>query len=531
MNSSTEDAPPLPDVPAHWGGFTLGGMAYAVPLAHLREALPAGRLSVWPGTAACVVGAVERRGLLLPVVDLRRLAGSSPGSGPDPAAPDAAPPLVVVIAHDGHLLGLCADAVTGLFQAPSEALQAVTLADGAEPCVLGALMRPDRDELVSVLNPRALMALPQVPRSRDPSRGASHLTSDPDPAGVTHWLLVQAGDARLAIDSARVRMAVPLDGLRPSVLSRLPGHADCLGEWPHPQQPVVVIDPLIRTGLGALAEGQARQALLLDTDAGLLGLAIGAVLDVRRLAASAVLPLPAGRVAQPAWFAGVLGGDGQDLPDAAQAANPSASPVLALDAAHWSSHPDLTGMASLHGQPAPAGRARHAVRDSAARDPAARNPSPPRLTLLTYGLPAEVGTPLDQIDEVLPWQADRPGLDDEGQSPWLGIVMQRGRPVTLLCLRRWSGATPAPIEAGASILVVRHGAHRIGCVVPRLLAIEPAGWQPPVVGALRHRQPGPLRASRLAQIHPPGGQSRLIPVLDLLALAARAAPLAQPAVA
>ncbi len=561
MSASTEvpGAGDATEPVQHWGSFTLGGSAWAVPLAHLREAVPAERLTVWPGTAACVIGAVERRGLLLPVVDLRRLAGATQASRTvDDTAP-AIPPLVVVIAHEGHLLGLCADAVTGLFQASPARLQAVTLADGSEPCVRGALHRPDRDELVSVLHPPALMALPQVPRCRDPRAAAtdpashpgSHPASHPashmataEPAAM-HWLLARAGDWRLAIDSARVRMAVPLDGLRPSVLSQMRGNTDCIGEWPHPSQPIVVIDPLRRTGLGALAAGEARQALLLDTDAGLLGLAIGAVLDVCRLAPSALQPLPGGRVSQPDWFAGVLdlpnsaSTGSADSPDAHAApdapdrfddsdgsgtanANANATgPVLALDARRWTSHADLTGMASLHGGPV-GGRGGASAQATDATSARA-------LTLITYALPAEAGTPIDQVDEVLPWPTAAAGLDDDARSPWLGLLMHRGRPIVLLCLRRWSGVAAGPVEAGASILVVRSGAHRLGVVVPRLLAIESAGWQPAVSGVMRSRKPTPISAARLAQVRTPGGAARLIPVLDLRDIAAHALA-ARPAV-
>ncbi len=506
------DGPGADLSPDHWGSFTLGGAAYAVPLEHLREAVPAGRLSIWPGTATCVIGAVELRGLLLPVVDLRRLAGSAAASVPVEAVESDAAPLVIVIAHAGHLLGLCADAVTGIFQAPAGRLQAVTLADGSEPCVRGALTRPDNGALVSVLNPPALMTLPQVPRCADPRASKVRDGTGSDPRGgdshAVHWLLVQVGDWRLAIDSARVRMAVPLEGLRPSVLSQMRGNADCLGEWPHPSHPIAVIDPLVRCGLGALAEGQARQALLLDTDGGLLGLAIGAVLDVRQLPAAALQPMPGGRVTQPDWFAGVLAtGDG--LGEAVD--DDTIHPVLALDAARWTTHIELTGMASLHGER----HDRHAANASRAAAAAA-------LTLVTYALPAEAGTPIAQIDEVLPWQADRAGLEDDGRSPWLGLVMHRQRPIVLLCLRRWSGVAAGPVDASASILVVRSGEHRLGFVVPRLLAIEPAGWQPAVTGLLRSRHPTPISAARLAQIDAPSGLRRLVPVLDLQDIAGRA---------
>ncbi|MGY0194151.1 chemotaxis protein CheW [Leptothrix sp. BB-4] len=508
---------PAADEPRHWGSFTLGGAAYALPLAQLREAVPAGRLAVWPGTSGCVPGAVELRGLLLPVVDLRRLGGAPPKADADADVhakadvhANAVPPLVIVIAHDGHLLGLCADAVTGIFQAAGDGLQTVTHADGSEPCVLGALARPDSGALHSVLNAAALMALPQVPRCRDP-RATGPL--DPAsgaavPAPDEHWLLMQAGPWRLAIASSCVRMAVPLQGLRPSVLSRMRGNDDCLGEWPHPTQPIAVIDPLARAGLGRLAEGEARQALLLDTDGGLLGLAIDRVLDVRHLPPQALQPLPGGRVTRPEWFAGVLRLP-EDGGDQASGLDAEPSPLLVLDAARWTGHDELAGMASLHAPGATA--------------TASSDAGSGALTLITYALPAEAGTPIDQVDEVLPWQCDREGVEDDGVSPWVGLCMHRQQPVSLLCLRRWSGAATSPTtDSAASILLVRSGEQRIGFIVPKLLGIEQAGWQPAVAGVLRSRNPTPIQAARLAQVDPPTGPRRLVPVLDLRDIARKA---------
>ncbi|MDP4302153.1 chemotaxis protein CheW [Leptothrix discophora] len=517
MSKRTEAAE---DDRSHWGSFTLDGARYAVPLAQLREVVPAGPVAAWPGTDRCVAGAIELRGLMLPVVDLRRLSGpQAAASAPSVAGTVPPAPLVVVIAHDGQLLGLCADAVTGIFRADADRLNLVSHADGSAPAVRGSLQRRDTGEVLSLLDPAALMTLPQVPRCRDPRRIDADEASESDEAGnarvqgpSTHWLLLAVGDWHLAIDSACVRMAVPLAGLRASVLSRMPGNADCLGEWPHPTQPVVVIDPLVRAGLGALREGEARQAVLIDTDGGLLGLAIGAVLDVCRCPAGALQPLPGGRVSRPEWFAGVLNAD---VPDARRPVvardDPADRPVLALDAARWTRHAELAGMASLHGE----------RRDREAA-PASEAAAAERLTLVTYALPAEAGSAIGQIDEVLPWQADRAGLEDDGRSPWLGIVMHRQHPIVLLCLRRWSGVASGPVEPSSCILVVRSGEHRVGLVVPRLLAIEAASWQGAITGVLRSRNPTPISAARLAQIDDPAGSRRLVPVLDLQDIAGKA---------
>jgi chemotaxis signal transduction protein len=114
-------------------------------------------------------------------------------------------------------------------------------------------------------------------------------------------------------------------------------------------------------------------------------------------------------------------------------------------------------------------------------------------------------------------------VDDDGESPWLGVCTHRQQPMVLLCLRRWSGtAGPAATPDGASILLVRSGEQRVGFIVPRLLGIEHAGWQPAVAGVMNSRRPSPIQAARLAQIDAPGAPARLVPVLDLREIAGKA---------
>ena len=57
--------------PDAYGGFCLGGMRLALPMSSLREVVPSGQLCELPCPAACVIGGLDLRGVIVPVVDLR----------------------------------------------------------------------------------------------------------------------------------------------------------------------------------------------------------------------------------------------------------------------------------------------------------------------------------------------------------------------------------------------------------------------------------------------------------------------------
>src|SRR5205085_71395 len=57
-------------------GFSLAGQAYALPLAEVREVIPAPEeIAILPRTDAAMVGVASLRGALLPIVSTRALLG------------------------------------------------------------------------------------------------------------------------------------------------------------------------------------------------------------------------------------------------------------------------------------------------------------------------------------------------------------------------------------------------------------------------------------------------------------------------
>ncbi|MBI4573671.1 MAG: purine-binding chemotaxis protein CheW [candidate division NC10 bacterium] len=86
--------------------FSLGGGRYAVETAHVLEAVPLRELTPVPCTPPVILGVINHRGRILPVLDFRRLFESA-GQGVTEGS------RVVVVETGGMTSGIYADAVAG----------------------------------------------------------------------------------------------------------------------------------------------------------------------------------------------------------------------------------------------------------------------------------------------------------------------------------------------------------------------------------------------------------------------------------
>ena len=133
-----------------FGAFRLGSMALALPMTVLREVVPFTRLQQLPTAAPWVLGGLDLRGVLVPVVDLSVLLGHTDQADHRQC--------VVIVAHDGHLAGVVATAVDCLFSASTQKLNVFHGTDPVGRVARGSLQNPVSGKLLTVLCAQALMA-------------------------------------------------------------------------------------------------------------------------------------------------------------------------------------------------------------------------------------------------------------------------------------------------------------------------------------------------------------------------------------
>ncbi len=500
MNTAGDGTPGL----VGFGGFTLGGMSLALPMSALREVLPCTGLTPLPCPAPSVPGGVDLRGTTVPVLDLRVLMGQPPQ--PLPAGACA-----VLIEHQGRLLGLLADGVTGVFQAASGSLAQAEAIDALAAVLAGSVRREDNGLVLSLLSVHALAALPQVPWVRDPAAAladAAAYPSDeaaapvPPDATADGWadeaitlVLMRCGPLLLALDAMQVHATVPGVQLRPSPLAQ--GH--CRGVMPYLGRDVPAVDALALCGLGRLDPAQPLQAVLLPAGGGLVALLAEQVIDVVRVGPRAVLPVPALALPQPELVAGALPLS-ELTTDLVQRLRESAGPFLVLQAQALQTHEHLAGLGSTCKGGADAGL-------SAAQGAALTG----QRRFITFELGAETATPIEQVVEILPYEQQADALAGEGAL--LGLQLHRGRAIPVMCLSRLQGRVRPPVTSAASVLVVESGGSPLGFAVPGLRSIETAHWPGGADGA------GPATGTRCLARLGSGAQQRMMQVLDLQRLA------------
>ncbi|RBY79501.1 chemotaxis protein CheW [Blastococcus sp. TF02A-26] len=461
-------------------------MDVALPLSALREVVPCPlELARLPAAALGLLGAVELRRLVLPVLDLAAVLGESAPRRPDQ--------VIVVVASGGQALGLLADEVRGICHVPCDALIPAR-AEGGDLLFSAAFRHPETGRAHSVLDASAILARPGVPTVTDVTRDATAVNAAARDEVQRTMTVLRCGPYRFAVDAAHVHTTVPTPELRSSVLaSRLsPGVIE------FSDREVPVVDPLVLLGLGQLDRTDTGAGLVLDCGSGFVVLAVSELLQLTHVLDADVLPAPAFAVPRPDLLTGMV--TPGDLGD-----------CLVLDGAALLADPDLAGFASVNTSLGAGPTGQDAVVSVAA---AAAIGAP---AYLTFSIGVDVAVPLDQIAEILACPAALTAVGVDGVR---GLMTHRRAVLPVLDLASLLGCAERPAESASCLLVVEVDGQPVAFAVDALRGIAPLTWtdaEQSVRGP--HGDRGTtLKSASLVRV---GEEKRLLPDLDLCALARR----------
>ncbi len=487
-----------------FGGFSLGGLRLALPMSAIREVVDGKLLAELPCRARCVVGGIDVRGTLIPVVDLdialERAARSEPSR------------CVVIIAHDGKLLGLLADAMSGIFEPTPGSIARANIADGTVSLFLASVKRSDNDETVSVLSPEALSRLRDVPMvdDREPRvEFGGIVDAQAAPDASIPLLLFRCNEVPLAVETAVVQATLfnPKTELLALASDRSLSVVDYDGAK------VAALDLLDVCGLGQRDCTPEGAALVVTLPVGAVALLISDVIDVLRIRPDDVKPILPFASPRADLFSG-------SLPcsllrsDLVAPAGTTTNQYLVIDAAKLVACDELTEFAKLSG----------ATRNgtSTARASATLAPAALRRSMITYMLDSERASPLEQITEIIPYQDGGEVFSRGGAL--LGLMVSRGRSIPVMCLSQLLGeARCVPKPGSTMVLVVESGAGLVGFAVRTLRSLEEAQWE----SAMPNRNVAgpnvpPIGTGHSLQVALFGSRSsdRVIPIVDLVTIAA-----------
>jgi purine-binding chemotaxis protein CheW len=495
---------------ALYGVFHTGNVRVALPLDELREVImrpPS--FSQLPTTSPGLLGAVNLRHIVIPVLDLCRLAGYENEDNSNGR-------VIVIVAVGDQMFGLLAEEIEGVARVTQEALMETSVAGGLPALFSHTFERTEDGEVVSLLDAEAISKLPGVPVVRDTGTrtsvvGIGEINTDSSRRTV---LLLRCGPIGLCIDVGHVHSVIPQLTLHSSPLEG----STCRGVVHLQDKAVPAVDPLVLLGLGNLPDDGNLRGLVIALPRGLVVLTVSDIADIVSVPVGDVLPLPPVGMRKDGFIVGVMrieSGDQHLLLDG-EALRADAE-LDALGNLGVSLHPGDAAARPVGTQATPGEKDTAdtaAVREK--EGPDGRRVVPSVRKFLTYHVGMEVATPLNQITEILPYPQHAIAL--EGGS-LLGIFTHRRLSVPLLSLPTLLGMYDDLDMATARVLLVdAPGGELIGFVVPALQAIEDSVWEE--TARAEGGDPGSLlQRGPLVKIGTEA-QGRLLPNIDLNALVA-----------
>ena len=128
--------------------FWLGEQCYALPVTEVQEIRAMGAWSTLPGSPPWLLGIMNLRGLVIPLIDLR-LRFDIPPARSETAA------VMIVVSTDGKLGALVVDGVRDVSEIPPESLRPATGGNADARCVTAVATL--EEEVVIVLDARAVL--------------------------------------------------------------------------------------------------------------------------------------------------------------------------------------------------------------------------------------------------------------------------------------------------------------------------------------------------------------------------------------
>lgn len=454
-----------------YGVFRAGPFLAAVSIEMVREVVPRpAKFTAFPSRVPEVLGAMELRGTVIPVIDFAPLLGG----------PSDSRCTVVMVVRIGHrLCGLLIDHISGVEQLDDNQF---TAADTV-PCsrlrptlVVAGFCAGNRSGIV--VDCKALGQIEGMP-----------LSLERDLQGIVKTV---SGEPTLLFSSGAVHFGLPahvIDASIPTTVFEPTGIEDpvWVGMLRYKGALIPVIDTLCLLGIGkADRPGEGACVIVRLSPRRLVALRIDRVNDMRRIDDTARLPLQEFQIGRAGLLRSLL---------------ESEVPCLLIDPEGLLADPLVRDIAAIGEDIEISGGA------------GARATSSSAFLVMAYGK-GRFAAPMAQVDEIIPAVPCQIRLD-RNAGGIAGIIAHRGRGVPLFNLSGRIGIAPDE-QTGAFIVIAGQAGRQMGFPINGLCSVERVPLQrlsPDAQGA----SCGPLEET----IQAADGQTSC--VVDLVALAGQVA--------
>ena len=453
-----------------YGIARLGASLVGFPLEQMSEVCRLRELQPLLISSSALLGGLNLRGHMIPVLDLQGLCGFH---APERGA------FAVIVRREERLVAFPVDEVIGIARVAPEKIQGLAPAGGTSSCVQSVFL--DGERSISIIGLEEIFAMPEVY-----SVAAPQIVQTRVEDGMREPVLIfDVGGARLSVRAEDVYGTVPRQAIEVNAITS----GFCMGSITYHKRRVPVLNSAAVFGLGMLREKTQTEVVVLRCEGDrLLGLAVDSIQDVRSLDRRQFMAIPRMIGVGGDFFSGVLvREDGTQIY------------TIAID--RFLADPrvaSITGLSSLV-MPGTTG----AGLAAAARGEVER--------YLVFKAGRVFATPLSQVSCIL----QPPSVVVPMTQPIQGLEgffarAQASVPLVDLNTRLGLESERTNLER---VLLIGEGPDMLGFRVERVFSIENSAW---VLKALPSESEG---AEPLVQLGR-GEDRRALPVLDIAALRA-----------
>lgn len=422
-----------------FGLMRIGAMYVALPIGGIREVVPyPAQLAAMPPTMPELLGSIDLRGALVPVVDLAALLGRTPCAADEPAG------IIMVMRVQDRVIGAGMHEICGVVTLCEAQRTALTIPPGggmaAGGLIEGGFVCEGKSGVI--LRAAAFADLPGIIMAQDRLVAATEASQRGAPS-----LAVTAGTFRFGIPAAIIEATIPARPVLPSPvedglwLARVEYNGAC----------IPVIDTLALLGLGSFGPAREMACVLLRMgDGRRVALRIDGVLDMIRIAPAQIARMQGFRFGQDGLIGGML---------------PSAHPVLLLDPDALIAHAGLQRLSTLEEKAQDFRLGGHGASEASGKGQIGGEPY--LIFMLGDGHHA---VPLRQVTEIMNHAScSLVGLE-QAFGPCQAILSHRGMAIPVLDLS--AHLRLPPCTAPAFLLLVSDGERTAAFPLQDLCAVE-----------------------------------------------------------
>ncbi len=266
--------------------FRVAGQLYGLPLKDIREVGSlASEIAAAPNTTNALIGLVQLRDSVLPLVSLAAILGIGPSTREGC--------YMIIVEHEGDRIGLVVDQIDVIRRLPERAIDVVpaVLQRGRGDGQIAAIGRVAGEGLlISILSPGKLFGHNAVTQAIEQNTGAESVEVIPGAQAALEQLLIfQLGDEAYGLPIAAVDEVIRV----PNDVTRIPGTPDfVIGVINLRGKAIPLIDQRTRFATPSAREASTARAIILTLGSLQAGFVVDGVSEVKAFASSALSAAP-----------------------------------------------------------------------------------------------------------------------------------------------------------------------------------------------------------------------------------------------